>query len=66
MKVIEFENVTKSFGDKKVLDGLSFSVEKGEIFVILGLRERESRSLSSTSWACLSRIAEKSALRPSG
>ena len=36
MKVIEFENVTKSFGDKKVLDGLSFSVEKGEIFVILG------------------------------
>ena len=36
MKVIEFENVTKSFGDRKVLDGLSFSVEKGEIFVILG------------------------------
>ena len=36
MKVIEFENVTKSFGDKNVLDGLSFFVEKGEIFVILG------------------------------
>ena len=36
MKVIEFENVTKSFGDRNVLDGLSFSVEKGEIFVILG------------------------------
>lgn len=36
MKVIEFENVVKSFGDGKVLDGLTFSVEKGEIFVILG------------------------------
>ena len=36
MKVIEFENVTKNFGDGNVLDGLSFSVEKGEIFVILG------------------------------
>jgi len=36
MNVIEFENVTKSFGGVNVLDGLSFSVEKGEIFVILG------------------------------
>ena len=36
MNVIEFENVTKNFGDGNVLDGLSFSVEKGEIFVILG------------------------------
>ena len=36
MNVIEFENVTKNFGDRNVLDGLSFSVEKGEIFVILG------------------------------
>lgn len=36
MKVIEFDNVTKGFGGRNVLDGLSFSVEKGEIFVILG------------------------------
>ena len=36
MAVIEFENVVKNFGDKNVLDGLSFSVEKGEVFVILG------------------------------
>ena len=36
MKVIEFENVVKNFGDGNVLDGLTFSVEKGEIFVILG------------------------------
>ena len=36
MKVIEFDNVRKTLGGKAVLDGLSFSVEKGEIFAILG------------------------------
>ena len=35
-KIIEFDSVTKSFGGKKVLDELSFSVSRGEIFVILG------------------------------
>ena len=34
--VIEFENVTKRFGGKTVLDGLSFSVQRGEVFVVLG------------------------------
>ena len=33
---IEFRNVTKRFGDRAVLDELSFSVEKGEIFAIVG------------------------------
>lgn len=36
MKVIEFSNVSKRFDDTVVLDGLSFSVEKGEIFVVIG------------------------------
>lgn len=36
MNMIEFKNVTKRFGDTLVLDGLSFAVEKGEIFVIIG------------------------------
>lgn len=36
MKVVEFNEVKKRFGDSVVLDGLSFSVEKGEIFVIIG------------------------------
>ena len=36
MKAIEFDNVRKTLGGKAVLDGLSFSVEKGEIFAILG------------------------------
>ncbi len=36
MKIIEFENVVKRFDAGTVLDGLSFSIEKGEIFVIVG------------------------------
>lgn len=34
--VIEFRNVTKAFGERKVLDDLSFSVEKGEILAVVG------------------------------
>ena len=34
--VIEFRNVTKAFGSRKVLDGLSFAVEKGEILAVVG------------------------------
>lgn len=33
---IAFESVTKRFGDATVLDGLTFSVGKGEAFVIIG------------------------------
>lgn len=36
MSLITFENVTKRFNGRAVLDGLSFSVEKGEIFAIVG------------------------------
>ena len=36
MNVVEFENVTKRFDGHVVLDGLSFSVAKGEIFAIVG------------------------------
>lgn len=34
--VLRFEDVQKAFGAAKVLDGLSFDVREGEIFVILG------------------------------
>ena len=34
--MIEFLDVYKSFGPKKVLNGLSFKVQKGEIFFMLG------------------------------
>jgi len=33
---IEFIDVRKSFGDRTVLDGVSFAVERGETFAILG------------------------------
>ncbi len=36
MKVIEISNITKSFSDKKVLDNLNLSIEKGEILGLLG------------------------------
>jgi phospholipid/cholesterol/gamma-HCH transport system ATP-binding protein len=36
VSAIEFKNVYKSFGDDKILDGVSFAVEKGEIFSIVG------------------------------
>lgn len=34
--LIEFKNVVKSFGDKLVLDGMSFEVFEGETFCIIG------------------------------
>lgn len=36
MSAIRFENVTKSFDGVKVLDGLSFAVEPGEILAVVG------------------------------
>lgn len=34
--IIEVANLTKLYGDKPVVDGISFEVKKGEIFGILG------------------------------
>ena len=34
--IVIVKNLTKKYGDKKVVDGISFNVEKGEIFGILG------------------------------
>ncbi|MGI8331953.1 ABC transporter ATP-binding protein [Actinomadura scrupuli] len=36
MAIIEVENLTKRYGGRPVLDGVSFTVEEGEIFGILG------------------------------
>ena len=35
-RAILTDNITKSFGEKRVLDGISFEVGKGEIFGLLG------------------------------
>ncbi|WP_394839578.1 ATP-binding cassette domain-containing protein [Pendulispora rubella] len=34
--MIEFKNIAKSFGPKKVLDDVSFAVKRGEVFFIIG------------------------------
>ncbi len=36
MNVIEVTNLVKRYGDRTAVDGVSFSVEEGEIFAILG------------------------------
>jgi len=36
MAVVDVENLTRSFGEVRALDGLSFSVEEGEIFGLVG------------------------------
>jgi len=34
--ILKFENVTKVFGSKAILDGMNFEVRRGETFVIVG------------------------------
>jgi len=34
--ILRFENVTKIFGSKAILDGMEFAIERGETFVIVG------------------------------
>jgi phospholipid/cholesterol/gamma-HCH transport system ATP-binding protein len=34
--LIRFENVSKGFGGKNILDGVSFDVRKGEVFFVIG------------------------------
>lgn len=36
MTLIEFKNISKSFGDKQVIDHLNLSIEKGETLTIIG------------------------------
>lgn len=36
MNVIEFKHVSKSYGKRKVLDEVSFTVEKGEVYGLIG------------------------------
>ena len=52
MSIILLENVHKSFGTLKVLDGVSFSVNRGEVFAIIG----RSGSGKSTALRCMDRL----------
>jgi polar amino acid transport system ATP-binding protein len=52
MSIILLDDVHKSFGALKVLDGVSFSVRKGEVFAIIG----RSGSGKSTALRCIDRL----------
>ena len=61
---IEVEDLSKSYGDLRAVDGVSFSVEPGEVFAILGPNGPESppRSRSSRDTA----VATADGFRPRG
>ncbi|MBO7673184.1 ATP-binding cassette domain-containing protein [bacterium] len=52
---IEVKNLTKTFGEKKVLDNISFKVEDGEILALVGF----SGSGKSTVLKLISNLVEK-------
>ena len=49
MSVLQVENIRKSFGSTKVLDGISFTMEKGEVLAMIG----SSGSGKTTLLRCL-------------
>jgi polar amino acid transport system ATP-binding protein len=54
MSIVVLDNVHKSFGALKVLDGVGFSVNKGEVFAIIG----RSGSGKSTALRCIDRLEQ--------
>ncbi|MDQ0472226.1 amino acid ABC transporter ATP-binding protein [Labrys wisconsinensis] len=50
--IVSLRDVHKSFGSLKVLDGVSFSVERGEVLVLIG----RSGSGKSTALRCIDRF----------
>ncbi|MGA2502929.1 MAG: ABC transporter ATP-binding protein [Anaerolineales bacterium] len=60
-KAIEVKNLHKAFGDLKAVDGVSFDVEKGEIFSLLG-PNGAGKTTSISMLSCLLRPDEGDAL----
>jgi polar amino acid transport system ATP-binding protein len=52
MPIVTLDNVKKSFGQIKVLHGVSFSVEKGQVMALIGA----SGSGKSTALRCIDRL----------
>nr|BFE29700.1 hypothetical protein GCM10010200_019510 [Actinomadura rugatobispora] len=60
MPVIEVTNLRKLYRDKVAVEDVSFTVEKGEIFGILGPTGRGRPPPSNASPACATRTAGRS------
>ena len=60
-KAIEVKNLHKAFGDLKAVDGVSFEVEKGEIFSLLG-PNGAGKTTTISMLSCLLRPDEGEAL----
>ena len=43
--LLTIDNIVKRFGDTTILDGISFSVKKSEVIVIVGPRKVNSPAL---------------------
>ena len=61
MKAIEIKGLTKRYGDTVAVDGLSLSVEKGELFSLLGVNGA-GKTTTIKMLSCLSRPSEGDAL----
>ena len=59
MAVLQVENIQKSFGQTKVLDGISFTMEKGEVLSLIG----SSGSGKTTLLRCLNFLEKPGAGR---
>ncbi len=54
MSLIEFQNVDKFFGDFQVLEDIDFTVDEGEVVVVIG----PSGSGKSTLLRCINALEE--------
>ena len=54
MTLLSFDEVSKTYGDEVVLDGISFTLDRGDVEVIIG----PSGSGKSTLLRCVNRLAE--------
>lgn len=58
--LIEFQNVTKRFGTKTVLERVNLKIYEGEVTTIIGPAAEGKVSSSSISSACWNRMKERS------
>lgn len=56
MPIVEIENITKSFGSNQVLNGISLSVERGQVIAVIG-RSGSEKSTMLRSWRALMVVA---------